>query len=217
MTTLQSTNILVVGDSQDVVVQAIAEAARTEGAAVSILTISDSPERRDYHGVVFVTPALARRTGLGTYLQTTIDAVERTANALQQDPQAGDRSIVIVGRPADDDLQLTIPGFATINGALRGLSRGWAVSLGSLGIRSNWVQPGLAHTTDPDGWTVPLVRDEGRNVLPVDIANIVVFLLSQDAGYVTGAECDVDGGLSEARRSLPAAAWAQSITATVMN
>lgn len=210
MKALKSKRILIVGDTQDLVVEAIADRGHVEGASVGVIATGAAADHHGLDGVVFVTPARPQNVGLGLYLQSTIDAAERAAGALDAVQRAGDRSIVIVGRPADDDVRLTLPGSGALGGALRGLSRGWAVGLGDLGIRSNYVQPGLAHTPDPDGWTVPLEREDGRCVLPRDLADVVVYLLSEDAGYVTGAEFDVDGGLSEARRSLPGAAWSKT-------
>lgn len=210
MKSLDSMKVLVIGDTQDVVVQTIVEASHADGAAVSVVAAGTAVEPAGYDGVVFVTPPPAEDLTFSVYLHATVDAAQRAADTLEQVPSTNSRSIVMVGRPADDDSLLTIPGAGAVSGALRGLSRGWAVSLGGSGIRSNWVQPGLAHTTDPDGWTVPLEREDGRNVLPRDLANVVIFLLSQDADYVNGAEFDVDGGLSEARRSLPAAQWSTS-------
>jgi 3alpha(or 20beta)-hydroxysteroid dehydrogenase len=85
--------------------------------------------------------------------------------------------------------------------ALRGMSRAAARELAPLGIRVNAIFPGLVDTemvkvtgaayNDAVLRGVPL----GRMAAPADVAGAVVFLLSADSAYITGAEFVVDGGL----------------------
>ncbi len=84
-----------------------------------------------------------------------------------------------------------------------------ALELGSRGIRVNAVGPGLIRTEGTEAnyrgerdaqraRAVPL----GRTGRPDDIANVVGFLASTDADYVTGQVIYVDGGLSAGRAAL---------------
>jgi NAD(P)-dependent dehydrogenase (short-subunit alcohol dehydrogenase family) len=86
--------------------------------------------------------------------------------------------------------------------AVEALTRQLAIELGPDGIRVNAVGPGLIVTEatapryegarrDERGRAVPL----GRVGDPADIADVVAFLVSDDARYVTGQVLYVDGGI----------------------
>jgi NAD(P)-dependent dehydrogenase (short-subunit alcohol dehydrogenase family) len=95
------------------------------------------------------------------------------------------------------------PGYGASKAAIVGLTRSAALRYAPDGIRVNVVHPGFmppmrtARSVDP-AWrsrmiaTVPLGR-EGR---VEEVASAALFLASDAASYVTGAEIVVDGGLS---------------------
>jgi glucose 1-dehydrogenase len=79
--------------------------------------------------------------------------------------------------------------------ALIALCKCLAVEWGPSGVRVNVVSPGLISTASapkPDAGKVAPLRRAGT---PEDIAAVVAFLASPDAGFITGQNIIADGGL----------------------
>ncbi|HXR25993.1 MAG TPA: SDR family NAD(P)-dependent oxidoreductase [Candidatus Binataceae bacterium] len=86
--------------------------------------------------------------------------------------------------------------------ALLGLSRSVAVRHARDGIRCNTILPGLINSSmvrreigDREARVAPRIP-LGRQGTPWEIAKAVVFLLSDDASYITGTTLIVDGGIT---------------------
>ncbi|XUL93777.1 SDR family NAD(P)-dependent oxidoreductase [Streptomyces galilaeus] len=110
-------------------------------------------------------------------------------------------SIVNVGSSAALTAHYPI-AYTTSKWALRGLSRTAAMELGPRGIRVNTVHPGFIDTMMTAS-AAPAFRGANLRETPLgrtgtvdDITPLVVFLLSDDASFITGAEIPVDGGLT---------------------
>ncbi|OBG13264.1 oxidoreductase [Mycolicibacterium celeriflavum] len=79
--------------------------------------------------------------------------------------------------------------------ALRGLTQIVAAELAPAGIRVNAVFPGPIETPMLDETTQSrLAATFGRLGKPVEVANVIAFLVSDHASFITGAELVVDGG-----------------------
>ena len=81
--------------------------------------------------------------------------------------------------------------------ALRGLTQVAAAELASSGIRVNAVFPGPIETPMLDDATQARLAERavlGRLGKPMEIADAVAFLVSEQASFITGSELVVDGG-----------------------
>ncbi|HWV34971.1 MAG TPA: 3-oxoacyl-[acyl-carrier-protein] reductase [Thermomicrobiales bacterium] len=91
--------------------------------------------------------------------------------------------------------------YAAAKAGLVGLTKTLAKEVGSRGITVNAVAPGFIDTrlTDvlPDKMKTYLLDNTplGRFGTPEDVANVVAFLASPDAAFITGNTLSVDGGL----------------------
>lgn len=116
--------------------------------------------------------------------------------------KAGNGSIVNISSNGGMEGQPFLSAYSTSKWAMRGLSRSAAIELGRKGIRVNTVHPGGIDTPmtrfggDVSNEDAPFFQN-----LPIkrvgtvdDVAPVVLFLCSDEAGYVTGSEYVVDGG-----------------------
>ena len=87
--------------------------------------------------------------------------------------------------------------------AVRGLTKAAAVDYGQYGIRVNSVHPGYIDTAMLEGILSEQEASENsvlhRMGKPDDIANMVLFLASDESSFATGSEFVVDGGFSSSR------------------
>ena len=172
----------IVGDRLDVLV---CNAGISKAAPIADYTIADFDNlfATNVRSPFFLVQQLLPVLGEGSNIIVISSAVART----------------VVGKPAVENP--SILAYASTKGALETLVRNWAAILGPRGIRVNAVAPGVIDTDMSNFTKTEAGRDAtlGMQALkrigkPEDIADVVAFLASDGARWITGASIPVDGG-----------------------
>ncbi len=124
-------------------------------------------------------------------------------------------SIVNIGSKTAETGQGGTSGYAASNGGRNALTREWAVELLKYGIRVNALIVAECYTPLYKTWiqTLPNPQEKLREIqskiplgnrmtTPEEIANMVVFLLSEKSSHTTGQLIHVDGGYVHLDRGL---------------
>jgi 3-oxoacyl-[acyl-carrier protein] reductase len=172
----------IVGDRLDVLVL---NAGVSKAALIADYTVEDFDNlfATNVRGPFFLLQQLLPVLGEGSSIVAISSAVVRT----------------VVGKPGLENP--SILAYASTKGALEMLVRNWAAILGPSGIRVNAVAPGIIDT-DMSNFTK---TEAGRKVAlgmqalkrigkPEDVADVVAFIASDGARWITGASIPVDGG-----------------------
>jgi 3-oxoacyl-[acyl-carrier protein] reductase len=172
----------IVGDRLDVLVL---NAGISKAARIADYTVEDFDNlfATNVRGPFFLVQQLLPVLGEGSSIVAISSAGART----------------VVGKPGVENP--SILAYASTKGALETLVRNWAAVLGPSGIRVNAVAPGVIDT-DMSNFTK---TEAGREVAlgmqalkrigkPEDVADVVVFMASDGARWITGVSIPVDGG-----------------------
>src|ERR1700687_4620301 len=172
----------IVGDRLDVLVL---NAGISKSARIADYTVEDFDNlfATNVRGPFFLVQQLMPVLGEGSNIIVISSASART----------------VAGKP--DVENPSILAYASTKGALETLVRNWAAILGPSGIRVNAVAPGIIDT-DMSNFTKTEAGREaalGMQALkrigkPDDIADVVAFVVSDGARWITGASIPVDGG-----------------------
>jgi L-rhamnose 1-dehydrogenase len=153
----------------------------------------------DFHAFLDMPPELLRRT-VGVNFEGTYFVAQAAARRMKEQGRGGSIiAISSISKLVGGEFQ---SHYTPTKAAQHALMQSAAIALGRFGIRCNSVLPGTIVTdinrddltpekTEYFNRRIPL----GRLGQPDDIAGSVVFLASDLARYVTGAEILVDGGM----------------------
>lgn len=145
-----------------------------------------------------ITPAILQRT-----LDVNLSALFwLTQAALPHFRQQGRGTVLVTSSVTGP--RVAFPGlshYAASKAGVNGFIRSAALELAPLGIRVNGVEPGMIATPamgnlGDNGLSERIAKGVplGRLGAPADIANAMLYLASDLAGYVTGQTIIVDGG-----------------------
>jgi len=185
----------------------------------------------DRFGAIDVLVNNAAVLHMASIEETETEDFDRVVAVNQRGPLLGIKSVIepmrragggaIVNIASVDGLRGSVGrvAYASTKWALRGITRVAALELGPMGIRVNVICPALGSAEMvqpnlPPGTDLEAVRASGEVVLPAlgkrsiedrlrDIAQLVIFLASDESASCTGADFVLDGGSSAGNPASP--------------
>ncbi|EJM39294.1 dehydrogenase of unknown specificity, short-chain alcohol dehydrogenase [Pseudomonas sp. GM33] len=142
--------------------------------------------------------------GFSRVMDVNLTAVMRITNAALPGLKAARGAVVNFASMWGIFGSAKTPAYASSKAAISELTRCMAVAWATDGVRANAVAPGWILTNLSRRAFEDPVRSEGIMAripmkawgAPEDVANVIAFLVSENARYVTGTTLPVDGGYS---------------------
>jgi 3alpha(or 20beta)-hydroxysteroid dehydrogenase len=145
---------------------------------------------KDYELSNYLAVINVNQVGVFLGMRTAIPALE----------QAGGGTIVNVSSGAGLTGVANAIAYTASKFAVTGMTKTAAMELMPLGIRVNSVHPGFVRTPltmgDETGTPGTMPTEDPRAVGPETIANLVLYLTSDESSYSTGSQFVADGGVS---------------------
>jgi NAD(P)-dependent dehydrogenase (short-subunit alcohol dehydrogenase family) len=118
--------------------------------------------------------------------------------------RAGGGSVIMMGSvSALAGFTRAQDAYTAAKGALISLTKSIAIQFARDNVRCNIIHPGIVDTPLQAPYLTPEIRKEfetgiplGRIAQPREIANVALFLASDESSFMTGAELVVDGGFT---------------------
>ncbi|MDO8357943.1 MAG: SDR family oxidoreductase [Nitrospirota bacterium] len=221
----EGASVMITGRRQGELDRVVSDIVKAQGKAVAVAG-SVTDERHVQEAVLATVQQFGRldilvnNAGVGDFgkrlheiddatwtqvLDVNLTGVFRmTRAALPQMLKQGNGAIVNISSIASLVGLPTLPAYAASKGALDAMTRAIAVDYAKEGIRCNVVNPGLVDTP----MAAPLmsnleqlapilahypIRRAGK---PEEVANMVLYLVSDEAAWVTGGTFPIDGGMT---------------------
>ncbi len=146
-----------------------------------------------------------------TVMETNLDGVFLCSQAATPALKASKGAIVNIASISGLRASTLRVAYGTSKAAVRQLTLQQAAELGEYGIRANCVAPGPVRTKLAMAVHSQEIIDAYHDAIPlnrygteIEIAEVIVFLCSDKASYVTGQTISVDGGFEATGVGLPA-------------
>jgi len=144
-------------------------------------------------------------------METNLDGVFLTSQACLEALKSSNGAIVNIGSISGHRASTLRVAYGTSKAAVMHLTQQQAAELGEFGIRANCVCPGPVRTKLAMGVHTQDIIDAYHDAIPLnrygsedEIAQVITFLCSEKASYVTGQIVSVDGGFESTGIGLPA-------------
>src|SRR5436190_689011 len=161
--------------------------------------------------VVFITGA-----GMGMGREASVLFAEEGAKIIVADidskaagetvalvEKKGGQAVAVTGDAALAGFTRAQDAYTAAKGALISLTKSLAIQFAKDQIRCNVIHPGIVDTPLQAPYLTDAIRKEfetgiplGRIAKPREIANVALFLASDESSFMTGAELVVDGGFT---------------------